>query len=78
MTVSQKTIQQLTDELACLERELALRRNVYPKWVATGKMTQEKADYEIAQMAGAIETVQKVKWCAEVSEEMMLNQPFES
>jgi hypothetical protein len=71
-----KTIQQLKDEVACLERELALRRNVYPKWVANGKMTDEKADWEITQMAGALESVRKVLYCAEISEEIVLDQPF--
>lgn len=30
-----------------LQRELALRRAVYPKRVADGKMTQLEADYQI-------------------------------
>jgi hypothetical protein len=34
-------------KLKCVERELALRRNVYPKWVAQGKMTQAAAEKEI-------------------------------
>jgi hypothetical protein len=34
-------------KLKCIERELALRRNVYPKWVAQGKMTQAAAEKEI-------------------------------
>jgi hypothetical protein len=31
-------------------RELALRRRLYPYWVAAGKMTQEAADKHIAIM----------------------------
>ena len=34
----------------CAVRELAMRRRVYPRWVSLGKMTQEKADREIALM----------------------------
>ena len=34
----------------CCEREAQLRKNVYPKWVASGKMTQEEADNEIRLM----------------------------
>lgn len=45
------------DQIACLARELALRRNVYPKWVAKGKMRQEEADREIALMETALQSV---------------------
>lgn len=36
--------------IACLRRELALRQNVYPKWVAGGKKKKEDADHEIAAL----------------------------
>jgi hypothetical protein len=37
------------DELvACAERELALRIRFYPKWAAAGRMSEEKAEREIA------------------------------
>lgn len=42
-----ETIKKLKD---CCSREAALRVNVYPKWVTSGKMTQEKADEEIRLM----------------------------
>ena len=35
---------------ACIERELKMRRRVYPRWVENGKMTQADADREIAVM----------------------------
>lgn len=34
----------------CAAREAALRRNVYPKFVANGRMTQEAAAKELALM----------------------------
>lgn len=34
----------------CAKRELDKRENFYPKWIAAGKMTQEKADFEIEGM----------------------------
>jgi hypothetical protein len=40
----------LAEQLACIERELALRLRVYPRWVAAGRMTQAKADREIELM----------------------------
>jgi hypothetical protein len=38
------------DKLACIEREIKMRLKVYPRWIEKGKMTQEKADHEIAVM----------------------------
>lgn len=42
------------EKLACAARELAMRRNVYPKWVANGRMKQETADREIAVMESIV------------------------
>jgi hypothetical protein len=36
--------------IACAERELAMRKKAYPRWVNDGRMTQAKADAEIALM----------------------------
>lgn len=47
----------LADQVACLERELGLRRRVYPRLVANGRFAQDAADREIARMAAALETV---------------------
>lgn len=44
MTISVK------DQITCVRRELAMRRNVYPKWVASGRMKQSEADKELAAM----------------------------
>lgn len=38
------------DKLHCIERELGMRKRVYPRLVADGKMTQDKAAREIAIM----------------------------
>lgn len=32
------------------EREVKMRRRVYPRWVAEGRMTQADADYQIHVM----------------------------
>jgi hypothetical protein len=45
------------DQLACVVRELAMRRRVYPRWVESGKMTQAKADLEIRAMEAVAETL---------------------
>jgi len=36
--------------IACARRELSMRQSVYPRWIASGKMTREKADHEILCM----------------------------
>lgn len=36
----------LKEMITSVARECAMRKNVYPKWVAQGRMTQEKADRE--------------------------------
>jgi hypothetical protein len=38
------------DKRACIERELKMRRRVYPRWVEKGTMSQAQAYREIATM----------------------------
>lgn len=38
------------DKLACVEREIKMREKVYNWYVEQGRMSQEKADREIAIM----------------------------
>ncbi len=40
----------LDDCIKCAEREVAMRRRVYPGWVSQGRMKQENADREITTM----------------------------
>lgn len=35
---------------ACADREVGLRRRVYPRWVKDRRMSAEKAEEEIAKM----------------------------
>lgn len=44
-------------QIACVEREIAMRHRVYPRWVAAGKLTQAKADAEIAAMTAVRESL---------------------
>jgi len=39
-----------SDLLACLDREIRLRKRVYPRWVQLGRMSKGKAADEIAGM----------------------------
>jgi hypothetical protein len=37
----------IEQQMACVKREIAMRKNVYPKWVMSGRMKAEAADHEI-------------------------------
>jgi hypothetical protein len=45
-----------TDQMvSCVEREIAMRKRVYPSRTANGRMTKAKAEYEIGCMAAVLE-----------------------
>lgn len=48
----------LSDQLACVKRELTQRRRVYGRWVEAGRMTKAKMDHEIAAMEAVLVTVE--------------------
>jgi len=60
----------LAQQAACLIREAGLREKVYPKWVQQGRMTAEKAQFEIRAMRAAAMTISKQLELHDVSEEM--------
>jgi hypothetical protein len=51
----------LSDQIKCVQREIRLREFVYPKWVSMKKVSQAKADLEIALMKSVLETLQKLE-----------------
>ena len=57
----------ITDQLACARRELALRRQVYPVWVKSGKLTSNAAETELERMQAIVETLDKLLGLEEVS-----------
>jgi hypothetical protein len=48
------TIITTADKLACAKRELAMRKNAYPLWIAQNKMSAGKAAHEIACMEAIV------------------------
>ena len=48
----------LDAQIKCAKRELAMRRNFYPKWVQSGRMKPEEADHEINCMAAIVRTLE--------------------
>lgn len=49
----------LSQAIECAQRELRIRRKVYPSWVRKQQMSQATADYEIAAMEGVIHYLEK-------------------
>lgn len=47
----------ITEQIKCVERELALRRRVYPRQISAHRMSQITADREIAAMTAVLETL---------------------
>lgn len=43
------------DKLLCAERELRMRRRVYPRWVDEGRMKLDHAERETAVMAAIVD-----------------------
>ena len=54
-------IPNLTDQIACVKREIAMREKVYPRWIESRKMTQEKADREIKTMKDVLITLETLQ-----------------
>lgn len=62
-TAKPKTIQHtLDEEIAELQREIGLRHGVYPKFVASGKMQQMDADYQISVLYSAINRLKALRY----------------
>lgn len=49
----------LPDQIKCVRREIGLRKRVYPRWVESGRLTQAKADAEIAAMKAVLATLER-------------------
>ena len=50
----------LEEMIDCVKREVSLRYAVYPKLIASGKMSQQKAEKEKALMYGVQKCLQKI------------------
>lgn len=44
-------------QIACVERELRMRRTAYPRWVSAGRMTREDAARETWEMQAVLDTL---------------------
>ncbi len=50
----------LTDQIASVKREIAMRERVYPAWVMRERMTQIQADHELDCMRAVLATLVKL------------------
>ena len=48
---------EIEDQLDCVRREINKRKEVYPRLIAAGKLSQEKADHEIDSMRAVLITL---------------------
>ncbi len=44
----------LDDEIACIEREIAMRQSVYPRWIELNEMAEAKARHELNAMQAVL------------------------
>ena len=50
----------LEDQVKEAQRELALRKKLYPKWVRRGDLTEGEAIYSLTAMAAIVETLSRL------------------
>lgn len=55
-----KPIVSLSDQWKCAKRELRMRRQVYPRWVAAKRLNEFKAEEEIAAMEAIVQTLEEL------------------
>lgn len=51
----------LASQIKAVEREIAIRKSVYPARVSARAMKQETADYEIAAMTAVLATLRSLE-----------------
>ena len=57
-------------QIACVKRELGMRRRVYPKRVADGRMTEADHQREVAEMEAVLATLEGVAKAARAAEDL--------
>jgi len=63
MSLFEQLPRQVTIERQIAEvlREISIRRDVYPKWVRSGRMKQDEAESRVAAMEAVKATLEKVR-----------------
>lgn len=60
----------LDDQIKCLERELKLRKRLFPKWVEAKKMTASQSTRELQSMEACLLTMKRLAWYYSKSREL--------
>lgn len=50
----------MSDQIACVRREIAMRRNVYPVWVKSGRLKEAEADRELERMQAVHDSLERL------------------
>lgn len=50
----------IEEQISCVKREISMREKVYPRWVHAQKMSQHKADTELALMRAVLKTLERM------------------
>ena len=51
----------LEAQIAEIDRELAMRKAAYPKWIRDGRLSQTQADRQMAAMQAVASTLRRMK-----------------
>ena len=51
----------IDDEIAEVRREIQLRERVYPNWVHTGRLKQERADRQLEAMRAVMARLETIR-----------------
>ena len=49
----------IDEQIKSVAREIAIRKNVYPKWVASGRMKLNESEKEIKMMEAVLDTLKQ-------------------
>ena len=60
----------MPSQIACVRREISMRKRVYPRWVSTGRMSQQKADEEIVAMTEVLATLERLHQMSKVIDDL--------
>ncbi len=55
MAISQAVT--LEAQIACIEREIAMRERIYPRWIRDHKLLAATAEVELSRMRAVLETL---------------------
>ncbi len=50
----------INEQIKSVRREIKMREAAYPRWVAQDRLTQDKADHELAAMRAVEKTLMRV------------------